>query len=125
MTNNSVHIFKMTSQFQETKCALMRVVVPLGDGFDSCLLYNVMNLCPQFFKHSIRSNPLNLFIHGILQARMLECIAFPFSRGSSHPRDRTQVLCTAGRFSTSWATREAQNSGLVIPVTTRKSVSDS
>ena len=31
--------------------------------------------------------------------------AFPFSRGSSQPRDRTQVSCIAGRFFTSWATR--------------------
>ena len=47
-------------------------------------------------------------IHGILQARMLEWVAFPFSRGSSQPRDWTQVSCIAGGFFTSWATREAQ-----------------
>ena len=47
-------------------------------------------------------------VHGILQARLLECIAFPFSRGSSQPRDRTQVSRIAGGFFTSWATREAQ-----------------
>ena len=34
-------------------------------------------------------------------------LAFPFSRGSSQPRDRTQVSCIAGRFFTSWATRDA------------------
>ena len=43
--------------------------------------------------------------HGILQARILEWIAFPFSRGSSQPRDRTQVSHTAGGFLTSWAAR--------------------
>ena len=32
------------------------------DGFDHCLLYNVTDLHPQFFSHSIRSNPLNLFV---------------------------------------------------------------
>ena len=42
------------------------------------------------------------------QARILEWVAFPFSRGSSQPRDWTQVSCIAGRFFTSWATREAQ-----------------
>ena len=47
-------------------------------------------------------------IHGILQARIPEWVAFPFSRGSSQPRDRTQVSCIAGKFFTSWATREAQ-----------------
>ena len=36
-------------------------------------------------------------------------IAFPFSRGSSQPRDRTQVSCIAGGFFTSWATREAHS----------------
>ena len=34
----------------------------LGDGFDHCLLYDIMNLPPQSFKHSMRSNPLNLFV---------------------------------------------------------------
>ena len=43
-------------------------------------------------------------IHGILQARILEWIVVPFSRGSSWSRDRTQVSCIAGRFFTIWAT---------------------
>ena len=52
-----------------------------------------------------------------LQARILEWVAFPFSRGSSQPRDRTKVSCIAGWFFTSWATREAQEywSGWPIP----------
>ena len=37
----------------------------------------------------------------ILQARILEWVAFPFSRGSSQPRDQTQVSCIAGRVLTS------------------------
>ena len=51
---------------------------------------------------------LNYTVHRILQARILEWVAFPFSRGSSQPRDRTQVSCISGTFFTSWATREAQ-----------------
>ena len=39
-------------------------------------------------------------VHGILQARILEWVAIPFSRGSSQPRDRTHVSCIAGRFFT-------------------------
>ena len=35
---------------------------------------------------------------GILQARILEWVAMPSSRGSSQPRDRTQVSCIAGRI---------------------------
>ena len=37
---------------------------------------------------------------GILQARILEWVAIPFSRGSSRPRNQTQVSCTAGGFFT-------------------------
>ena len=47
-------------------------------------------------------------VHGTFQARVLEWVAMPSSRGSPWPRDRTQVSCTAGRFFTAWATREAQ-----------------
>ena len=47
-------------------------------------------------------------VYGILQAKILEWIAFRFSRGSSRPMDLTQVSCIVGRFFTSWATREAQ-----------------
>ena len=39
-------------------------------------------------------------VHGILQARILELVAIPFSRGSSWPRDWTPVSCIAGRFFT-------------------------
>ena len=46
-------------------------------------------------------------VHGILQTRILEWVAVPFSRGSSQPRDWTQVSRIAGRFFTIWATREA------------------
>ena len=47
------------------------------------------------------------FVHGILEARILEWVAMPFSRGSSWPRNQTGVSCIAGGFFTSWATREA------------------
>ena len=46
-------------------------------------------------------------VHGILQARVLEWVATPSSRGSSQPRDRTCGSCTAGRFFTCWTTWEA------------------
>ena len=46
-------------------------------------------------------------IHGVLQARTLEWVAFPFSGGSSQTSDQTPVSCTAGRFFTHWATRDA------------------
>ena len=46
-------------------------------------------------------------VQGILQARILERVAFPFSRGFSQSRDRTQVSHNAGGFFTSWTSREA------------------
>ena len=54
---------------------------------------------------------------GILQARILEWVPISYSRGSSQPRDWTQVSRIAGGFFTSWATREAQEywSGWPIP----------
>jgi len=44
-------------------------------------------------------NPMDYMVHGILQARIPEWVAFPFSRGSSQPRDWTQVFCIVGGFS--------------------------
>ena len=52
--------------------------------------------------------PMAYTVRGILQARTLQWVAFPFSRGSSQPRDQIQVSCNVGGFFTSWATREAQ-----------------
>ena len=43
-------------------------------------------------------NPMDHIVHGILQARILEWVAFPFSKGPSQPRDQTHVSHIAGRF---------------------------
>ena len=51
--------------------------------------------------------PMDYTVHGILQARILEWVAVPFSRGSSQPRDQTQVSHIADRFFNIWAIREA------------------
>ena len=50
-------------------------------------------------------SPPGSSVHGILQARILEWVAIPFSRGSSPPRDWTWVSYTAGRSLTIWATK--------------------
>ena len=52
-------------------------------------------------------SPPGTSVHEISQARILEWVAISFSRASSQPRGQTRVSCTAGRFFTSWATREA------------------
>ena len=61
-------------------------------------------------------SPLGSSVHGTLQARILECIAIPFSGRSSWPRDRTWVCCIAGRFFTVCATREACSHAFVVVV---------
>ena len=49
-------------------------------------------------------SPPGSSVRGIFQARVLEWVAIPFSRGSCWPRDQTLVSCIVGRFFTSWAT---------------------
>ena len=56
-------------------------------------------LCPTLW------DPKDYTVHEILQARILEWVAFPFSRGYSQLRDRTDISHIAGGFFTSWATR--------------------
>ena len=59
------------------------------------LKVKVAHLCPTL------CDPMDYTVCGILQARVLEWVAFSFSRESSQPRDRTQVSHIAGRFFTS------------------------
>ena len=59
-------------------------------------------------------SPPGSSVHGVIQARILEWFAILFSRGSSWFRDQTQVSCIAGRFFTSWATREAWNYYVIL-----------
>ena len=56
------------------------------------------------------SSPKGSSVHGIFQTRILEWVAISFSRGSSQPRDQTQVYRIAGKLFTIWATREARPS---------------
>ena len=55
---------------------------------------------------------MDCIAHGILQARILKWVAFPFSRGSPQPRDRTQVSCIAGGFIKILATRKPKSTGV-------------
>ena len=56
------------------------------------LIVKVAQLCLTLY------DPMDYTVHGILQARILDWVAFPFSRGSSQPRDQTQVSHIAGGF---------------------------
>ena len=67
----------------------------------------VAQLCPTVCD-SMDFSPPGSSVHGILQAKILEWVAIPFSRGSSQTRDQTRVSHIASGLLTIWATREAQ-----------------
>ena len=75
-------------------------------------LVSVTHLCLTLLDPMDCSSP-GSSIHGILQARTLEWVAYHFSRGSSWPRIQTGVSCIAGRFFTNWAIREALAKALI------------
>ena len=74
--------------------------------FTSCVKVKV----PQLYL--TLCDPMDYAVHRILQARILEWVACPFSRGSSQPRDQTQVSHIAGRFLTSWPQGKPKNTGV-------------
>ena len=77
----------------------IRICLPV----QGCVL--VAQSCPTLCD-PMGCSPPGSSVHWILPARILKWIAIS-SRGSSQPRDRTWVFCTAGRFFTIWATRKA------------------
>ena len=83
------------------------VTMTLWKGTLSADLERKLLRCVQLF-----ATPWTVALQGplsmrVLQARILEWVTVPVSRGSSHPRGRTQVSHITGRFFTVWATREA------------------
>ena len=73
-----------------------------------CAMLSRSVMSSSFRPHGMQ--PSRLFVHGTFQARILECIAISFFRGSSWPWNRTCVscvFCIAGRFFTCWAIGEA------------------
>ena len=72
-----------------------------------CVLWLVAQLCLTLCD-SMDCSPPRSSVHRILQARISEWVAMPSSRGTSQPRDQSQVSHVAGRFFTIWATRETR-----------------
>ena len=77
-----------------------------------CLFSIKMSVFSHWFVKVIQScltlcNPMGYTVHGILQARILARVAYPFSSRSSQPRNQTGVSCIAGGLFTNWAIREA------------------
>ena len=77
-----------------------------------CILFQFMYICMLVAQSSLTlsdamdgSQP-GSSVHGILQTSILEWVAMPFCRWSYWPRGWIQVSCIAGRFFTTWATRE-------------------
>ena len=68
------------------------IVQVIGSHYPTHSEVKVAQSCPTL------CDPMDYTAHGILQARILEWVAFPFSRGSSRPRDQTQVSRIAGIF---------------------------
>ena len=87
-------------------CVFKQIEYWLGQkvhlGYEKKKPHNIL-ANPVSESRSVMSDSLRLSF----QARIPEWVAFPFSVGPSQPRDWTQVSCIAGRFFTSWATREA------------------
>ena len=71
-----------------------------------CLCAESLQSCQTLFD-PMDCSPPDSSVPGILQARILERVAMPFSRISSWPRDQIWVSCTEGRFFTIWTTKEA------------------
>ena len=94
----SIHLWHPRYYYQGKagRCVCVCVCVCVVLVAQSCL-----TLC-----NSMDWSQVGSSIHGIFQARILEWIAIPCSRGSSRHRDRTQVSCIVGRFFTMWPPRE-------------------
>ena len=94
--------------------APLQVFQSWGPGHSSYWKWKVKVLVTQScltLGNPVNYSPPDSSVNAILQAKMLEWIVIPFSRGSSWPRDQTQVSCISGRFFTIWDTREAQKEG--------------
>ena len=80
---------------------------------------NLINICKRVYacvkvaqlypalRDPMDCSPPGSSVHGILQARIVECVTIPFSKGSSQSRDQTQVSSIAGGRYAIWITREA------------------
>ena len=88
--------------FNLTKFYVLSVWVVLLGGVLIFLCVSHSIVSNSLWPHGLYS-PLGASVHGILQGRILEWVTIPFSRGSSWPRDQTQVSLIADRFFTTWA----------------------
>ena len=86
------HVHFVRTQLSPQHILTRKIVGLHGNALFTFLKVKVAQLCP------ILCHPKDYTVHGIFQARILEWVAFPFSRGSFQPSDWTQVSCIAGGF---------------------------
>ena len=92
---------------QQKKVHCLKFEILVKSVLPSCVCVctaQSLQLCPTLC-NPVDCSPPGSSVHGIMQARIQEWVAIPFSRGSSWPRDWIPVSCIAGRFFTIWATR--------------------
>ena len=96
------------SNITTNKMSLLRIYFHLliQSLFSHCSKVKVLAQSCLILCEPVDCSPPSSSIHGILQARILEWTAIPFSRGSSWLRDQTRVSPIGGRFLTVWVTRK-------------------
>ena len=80
---------------QRGRCVLVLTETVLSGCVCVCVCVCVSRSVVFYSLQPIDCSPPGSSVHGILQARILECVAIPFSRGSSQLRDQTWICCTA------------------------------
>ena len=97
--------------WSETDCTLsyLSTVSPWASYLISVprFLYQYSSVSCVWLCNPVVCSPPGSSVHGLLQARTMECVVMPSCRGSSQLRDWTQVSHIAGGFFTTWATRKS------------------
>ena len=104
MTLSSVQSLSCVQLFVTSQTAARQASLSIINSWSLLRLMSIELVMPSNHLIPLSSplcDPMDYTVHGILQARILEWIAFPFSKGSFQPRDRTQISHIAGSFFTS------------------------
>ena len=109
MLSHFYHVWLFATLWTVTRQGPLSMVILQARILESEVAQSCLTLCDP-----VDCSPPGSSIHEILQARILEWVAISFSRGSSQPRDRTQVFRIAGRRFNLWATRGWFCIGLIL-----------
>ena len=109
MLSHFYHVWLFATLWTVARQGPLSMVILQARILESEVAQSCLTLCDP-----VDCSPPGSSIHEILQARILEWVAISFSRGSSQPRDRTQVFRIAGRRFNLWATRGWFCIGLIL-----------